>query len=439
MDCQDLAQDLLLELEQAQSLTQLLDWALACLPSQQIFCQIGWEESAAVLQAMLRYTEKLAVILRNPLQSSSEKSISTEDIQTQISQLGLEERVLLLEGPIPALLADLGQCFPETQIGVCFWTELTDYRTCLLQSLLLRDYLADSALYLVNHCHYGAIAQASLDLMGVDPSFHLQKVLPNLGQGINLLTWDPQRKGLSERDLAYIQATAPGLLLSTSPLFLTFAQPDPPEPARFYPCRYVKLDNFLPAEVNQAILEHAIAHQDKFIPSRSYSQNNTEAESLKFRRSLRLDYAYFQEYGSLLREKIAAVAPDIFVKLGIEDFDIQIFEMEMVASHDGCYFTMHADNSYPQTAFRQVSCVYYFHREPKPYRGGELRIYDTQRQKPHPPILYGTYDEVIPTNNSIVFFSSSCLHEILPVFSPSQAFADSRFTINTWLGAKQFT
>ncbi|PIK87368.1 hypothetical protein SYN63AY4M2_02645 [Synechococcus sp. 63AY4M2] len=133
MDCQDLAQDLLLELEQAQSLTQLLDWALACLPSQQIFCQIGWEESAAVLQAMLRYPEKLAVILRNPLQSSSEKSISTEDIQTQISQLGLEERVLLLEGPIPALLADLGQCFPETQIGVCFWTELTDYRTCLLQ------------------------------------------------------------------------------------------------------------------------------------------------------------------------------------------------------------------------------------------------------------------------------------------------------------------
>ncbi len=133
------------------------------------------------------------------------------------------------------------------------------------------------------------------------------------------------------------------------------------------------------------------------------------------------------------------MAPDIFVKLGIEDFDIQIFEMEMVASHDGCYFTMHADNSYPQTTFRQVSCVYYFHREPKPYRGGELRIYDTQRQKPHPPILYGTYDEVIPTNNSIVFFSSSCLHEILPVFSPSQAFADSRFTINTWLGAKQFT
>jgi hypothetical protein len=136
MFCQDLAQDLASELEQARSLTQLLDWALARLPAQQIFCQIGWEESAAVLQVMLRYTEKLAVILWDPLQNSFQKLTSTEDIQTQISQLGLEERVLLLEGSIPTLLADLGEWFPETQVGVCFWTELTDYRTCLLQSLL---------------------------------------------------------------------------------------------------------------------------------------------------------------------------------------------------------------------------------------------------------------------------------------------------------------
>ena len=439
MQRQDLAQDLALELEQTQSLTQLLDWALARLPAQQIFCQIGWEESAAILQAMLRYTEKLAVILRDPLQNSSEKPISTEDIQTQISQLGLEERVLLLEGSVPALLADLWHWFPETQIGVCFQTELTDYRTHLLRSLLLRNYLADLALYLVNHCRYGAIAQANLDLMGIDPSFHLQKVLPNLGQGIHLLTWDPQHKVLTEQDLAYIQTIGPGSLLSANPVSLTFAQPDPSEPTRFYPCKYIKLDNFLPQEINQAILQHAITHQDKFVPSRSYSKNNTEAESLKFRRSLRLDFAHFQEYGALLREKIAAVAPQIFAELGIENFDIQIFEMEMIASYDSCYFVPHIDNSYLQTAFRQVSCVYYFHKEPKPYRGGELRIYDTQRRKPHPPILYGAYDEVIPTNNSIVFFLSSCLHEILPVFSHSQAFADSRFTVNTWLGSKQFT
>ncbi len=437
MQCQDLAQELASELEQVGSLAQLLDWALGRMPEQQIFCQIGWEDSGAVLEAMVRHSEKLAVILRDPLQNSSKKLPSTEDLQAQILRLGLEERVLLLEGSIPALLADLAEGFPDTQIGVCFWAELVDYRTHLLQSLLLRDYLAEPALYLVDHCRYGSLAQSTLDLMGVDPALHLQKVFPHLGHGIHLLSWDPQHRALTEQDLAYIRELGPGLLLNANPVSLTFSQPDPPEQPRFYPCKYVKLDNFLPAEVNQAILQHAIAHQDKFIPSRSYSQNNTEAESLKFRRSLRLDLAYFEEYGSLLKERIAAVAPQIFVELGIENFDIQIFEMEMIASYDGCYFTPHTDNSYPQTAFRQVSCVYYFHKEPKPYRGGELRIYDTQRQKPHPPILHGAYDEVIPANNSIVFFPSSCIHEILPVFSPSQAFDDSRFTINTWLGTKQ--
>jgi hypothetical protein len=135
--------------------------------------------------------------------------------------------------------------------------------------------------------------------MGIDPSFHLQKVLPNLGQGIHLLTWDPQHKVLTEQDLAYIQTIGPGSLLSANPVSLTFAQPDPSEPTRFYPCKYIKLDNFLPQEINQAILQHAITHQDKFVPSRSYSKNNTEAESLKFRRSLRLDFAHFQEYGAL--------------------------------------------------------------------------------------------------------------------------------------------
>jgi SM-20-related protein len=434
MHCQDFIQDLTQALEQPHSLAELLDRALAYLLPDEIFCQIGGADHSELLAAMPAHPDKLAVILQDPFQNPSKNTVSTEDIQTKISQLGLEERVLLLEGSIPTLLAELSQLFPDTEIGVCYCATLSDYRSHLLQSLLLREHFSQSAVYLVNHCRYGSLAQANLDLMGVDPRFHVQKVLPNLGQGIHLLTWDPQHKGLTDQDLTYIKAIGPGSLLAASPVSLTFSQPDPPEPVRFYSCKYIKLDNFLPPEINQAILECALAHQEQFIPSKSYSKNNTESESLKFRRSLRLDSTYFQEYGSLLREKIAAVAPQIFAELGIENFDIQIFEIEMIASHDGCFFTAHTDNSYPQTAFRQISCVYYFHKDPKPYRGGELRIYDTERRQSDSPLIHGAFKEVEPSNNSMVFFASSCLHEILPVFSPSQSFADSRFTLNTWLG-----
>ncbi|MEN9232180.1 MAG: 2OG-Fe(II) oxygenase [Thermostichus sp. DG02_5_bins_236] len=417
---------------QPESLAQLLDRVLSHLQPDEILCQIGWVEPSDLLAVMPNHPDKLAVILRDP--QLTQPPNSAEDIQTQIAKHGLEDRVLLLEGSIPDLLTELDQLFPETRIGVCYNVALTDYRTHLLQSLLLREYFSQVALYIVNHCRWGSLAQANLDLMGVDPCFHLEKVLPNLGNGTHLLIWNTEQKGLTEEDLAYIQTLAPTFLLAANPVSLTFTEPDPFEPFRFYPCKYIKIDDFLPAEINQAILAKAIACQEQFIPAKSYSKNNTEAESLKFRRSVRLDLAHFQEYGSLLREKTLAVAPKIFAELGIETFDIQIFEMEMIASHDGCYFTPHTDNSYPQTAFRQVSCVYYFHKDPKPYRGGELRIYDTQRRRPDPPLMHGAYDEVVPSNNSMVFFLSSCLHEILPVFSPSQALADSRFTINTWLG-----
>jgi Rps23 Pro-64 3,4-dihydroxylase Tpa1-like proline 4-hydroxylase len=38
-----------------------------------------------------------------------------------------------------------------------------------------------------------------------------------------------------------------------------------------------------------------------------------------------------------------------------------------------------------------------------------------------------------PPQNSIVFFPSSYLHEVMPVSCPSRAFADSRLTVNGWL------
>lgn len=297
MHCQELIQDL----TQPQSLAELLDRALAHLSPEEIFCQIGWaDDPLELLVVMPHHPDKLAVILQDPLENPS--SPSPEAFQAQIAEQGLEDRVLVLTGSIPTLLAELSQLFPDTQIGVAYSAALTDYRTHLLQSLLLRESFSEAALYLVNHCRWGSLAQANLDLMGVDPCFHLQKVLPDLGQGLHLLTWNAHQKGLTEQDLAQIQVIAPGSLLAASPASLTFAQPDPPEPARFYSCQYIKLDNFLPAEVNQAILENAIACQEQFISSKSYSKNNTEAESLKFRRSLRLDFAHFQEYGSLVRE-----------------------------------------------------------------------------------------------------------------------------------------
>jgi hypothetical protein len=43
------------------------------------------------------------------------------------------------------------------------------------------------------------------------------------------------------------------------------------------------------------------------------------------------------------------------------------------------------------------------------------------------------YVDVEPRHNSIIFFPSEYMHEVMPVICPSREFVDSRFTINGWV------
>jgi SM-20-related protein len=88
------------------------------------------------------------------------------------------------------------------------------------------------------------------------------------------------------------------------------------------------------------------------------------------------------------------------------------------------------------TRERTLSYVFYFHKEPKGFRGGEFRLY-------HSRITEGRYEcgepvvDIAPINNSILFFLSYRHHEVLPVHCPSRRFADGRFTINGWVRQRQ--
>jgi Rps23 Pro-64 3,4-dihydroxylase Tpa1-like proline 4-hydroxylase len=72
------------------------------------------------------------------------------------------------------------------------------------------------------------------------------------------------------------------------------------------------------------------------------------------------------------------------------------------------------------------------YREPQAFRGGALRLYDTQIDD-HGNCKPGDFQTFYPAQNQIIFFPSRCLHEVMPVECPSQDFAASRFTVNGWL------
>ncbi|GAB4198768.1 MAG: hypothetical protein Fur006_48880 [Coleofasciculaceae cyanobacterium] len=188
----------------------------------------------------------------------------------------------------------------------------------------------------------------------------------------------------------------------------------------------VQLDNFLTAEENHKLLEYAIQHQSSFVSSLTVDIDDTFHLSPNHRRSLMLETR--ADICELIIHRIHQVIPDVRNQLLLPSFAISGIDSSLTAHNDGHFYKLHKDNNSIRLATREITFVYYFSREPRPFTGGELRIYYSQVKKN----LFA-FKQIEPRNNSIVFFPSRYLHEILPIDCSSQNFADSRFTINGWI------
>jgi SM-20-related protein len=131
-------------------------------------------------------------------------------------------------------------------------------------------------------------------------------------------------------------------------------------------------------------------------------------------------------------DRLLTCLPRVLQKWGRDQFPISHVETQATASNHGDFFACHSDNGAEVVATREITFVYFFHREPKQFSGGELRIHDSRRDNDN-YIPTANYRTIVPEQNQLVLFSSGLSHEITPVDCPSGQFADSRFTINGWI------
>lgn len=188
--------------------------------------------------------------------------------------------------------------------------------------------------------------------------------------------------------------------------------------------RYLLIENLLTDTQNQQLLNYVWQRKSDFVPTTT----STKAEN--YRSSLVLHS--FPKFREIIVNKIKEIFPDVLTKLDIPSFSIADIESQLTVHNDNNFYKIHNDNGSPDTATRVLTYVYYFHREPKSFTGGNLIIYDSQIKGKY-YVKADTFKTVEPQNNSIVFFLSRYMHEVLPVNCPSKAFADSRFTINGWI------
>jgi Rps23 Pro-64 3,4-dihydroxylase Tpa1-like proline 4-hydroxylase len=193
----------------------------------------------------------------------------------------------------------------------------------------------------------------------------------------------------------------------------------------------VILDEFLSPQEIEELIAFTLANETNFTASEVVSPSEEHGiVNYEHRRSRVLVDLEHHEERILTRMK--SVLPQVLQRLGMEDFAVSRVETQITASSDGDFFRFHSDNGSDRVASRYLTFVYFFHREPRQFEGGELRMHDA-RLEDGVYVSDGTYQTIAPRQNQIVFFPCELLHEITPVKCPSGSFADSRFTLNGWL------
>ncbi|MER7758699.1 2OG-Fe(II) oxygenase [Streptomyces sp. NPDC097619] len=134
---------------------------------------------------------------------------------------------------------------------------------------------------------------------------------------------------------------------------------------------------------------------------------------------------------------IHEVLPSVEQALGVSCPDSEI-AYGLNVHNDGDFYRTHQDvGSYDFASRRRLTFVYYLHRTPRPFEGGELRIYDgaTAVRPGGRPLTWEdrTWADHRPDHDSILFFRPTTWHEARAVRCPGGRPEDGRFAVNGWL------
>lgn len=200
------------------------------------------------------------------------------------------------------------------------------------------------------------------------------------------------------------------------------------------PVPFVRLTNFLTSAQQAQLFTQVLAGREGFVPAQVGGGEKDSGIKREIRTALVAGRRTRRAVRSWFGPKLRSVLPYVLARLRMER--LQRFRLEMdVTVHLGSgFYKVHRDNTAGRHRPRKLSYVYYFHRRPKRFTGGDLRLYDTDveagRASP------AAFSRIEPVDNSLIFFPSGAFHEIAPVACDTQDFGSGRFTVNGWVRSR---
>jgi Rps23 Pro-64 3,4-dihydroxylase Tpa1-like proline 4-hydroxylase len=191
------------------------------------------------------------------------------------------------------------------------------------------------------------------------------------------------------------------------------------------PVPFIRQKNALPQATLNALWDHLEANRDNFHPSGVFDKAGQQRTNLKQRISMRLGAD--SRLTEIINPHLSAVlAEDAnWTRLRMRRFHPKRITIEAAVHLDGGKFTAHRDCGGP-VADRKISFIFYLHREPRKFTGGDLLLHDETGQLPG-------FSRIDPQHNSMILFPCSALHEVTPVQAPAGEILDGRITVHGWL------
>lgn len=200
-----------------------------------------------------------------------------------------------------------------------------------------------------------------------------------------------------------------------------------PAPGDIRPAPFVRMTNFLASGECDRLLTLAIEDRERFTPAK-VGPGHILPE-VRITEELEADGRTKAEIRSRIAPKLRSLVPEILTRLRMDGIGRYRIELGLRVYLDGGFYAIHRDNYH----WRKLSFVYFLHREPRQFSGGDLLLYDTSADTG--ACSTRGFSRIVPLRNSLVFFPSGCWHHVTLVQCGTDDFGDGRWVVNGHVAA----
>ena len=197
-------------------------------------------------------------------------------------------------------------------------------------------------------------------------------------------------------------------------------------PSGVWPAPFVYIENFLPQTEHERVLAIALSLAPRFSKARLGRGESRHVDEAR-RRGLAIDRVGCDALRRLLVPRLHPLLSRIQKRLRLSPHAPHRFShIDLAAYPHGNFGGAHRDASprpYPQLS---LNAVYFFHRQPLTFTGGDLLLYDTDVETGISSRL--AFSRIAPTSNSLVMLPASYWHAVTQVASRSSALRDARLS-----------